>query len=119
LWRKCVFWLPPLALSIYMLGFDYANAYFPRNFTLAERLLTESRILVQYLALIIFPNVAYFGPYQDDFPISSGLFHPLSTFVCVVAICLALALALLRRRQYPVLSFGVLWFFVAHLIEST
>jgi protein O-mannosyl-transferase len=119
IWRMCMFYLPAIALIVYMLSFDYANAYYPRNFTLSERVLTESRILVQYLALIIFPNRAFFGPYQDDFPVSSGLFHPPSTFICVSLIFLGLMFAFLRRRQNPVISFSILWFFVAHLIEST
>jgi protein O-mannosyl-transferase len=112
-------YLPVFALIVYMVGFDYEKAYYPRNFTLSERLLTESRILVQYLALILFPNRAFLGPYQDDFQVSSGLFQPLSTFASVLGIVLGIAFAVARRRQNPVLSFGILWFFVAHIIEST
>jgi protein O-mannosyl-transferase len=118
-WRVGIFYLPGLALMAYMLSFDYANAYYPRNFTLSERLLTESRILVQYLALILFPNRAFLGPYQDDFQVSTGLFQPLSTFASVLGIILGIAFAVARRRQNPVLSFGILWFFVAHIIESS
>lgn len=119
IWRASMFYLPAIALMAYMLRFDYANAYYPRNFTLSERLLTESRILVQYLALILFPNRAFLGPYQDDFQVSTGLFQPLSTFASVFGIILGIAFAVARRRQYPVLSFGILWFLVAHIIEST
>lgn len=119
IWRVGILYLPAFVLIVYVLSFDYANAYYPRNFTLSERLLTESRVLVQYLALILFPNRAFLGPYQDDFQVSSGLFQPLSTFASVLGIILGIAFAVARRRQNPVLSFGILWFFVAHIIEST
>lgn len=45
-------------------------AYAGRRFSLGERLLTEARVMVDYLHWIVLPNMQAFGLYHDDYPVS-------------------------------------------------
>lgn len=90
-----------------------------RDFTLGDRLLTETRALWYYLRLIIFPNIKELGIYHDDFVISRGLLDPPITFQAVIGIFGLLAVAVLTARKLPILSFGIAWFFAGHILEST
>ena len=90
-----------------------------RDFTLGDRLLTETRALWYYLRLIIFPNIKELGIYHDDFVISRGLLDPPITFQAVIGIFGLLAVAVLTARKLPILSFGIAWFFAGHTLEST
>lgn len=90
-----------------------------RNFTLMERLLTESRALWFYLKLILLPDIREMGVYHDDFMLSTSLFSPSSTSLALLALLAAIGVAVLAFRRHPLLSFGVLWFLLGHSIEST
>lgn len=94
-------------------------AYAARDFTLGERLLTEGRVLVEYLRLTILPPVSGFGVFHDDFPISRNLFNPASTFWSLCLLAGLASIAVVYRKRAPLLAFAVLWFFVAHSMEST
>lgn len=93
--------------------------YSVRDFSLYERLLTEGRVLVTYLGLILVPRMSSSGLYNDDFLISRGWLDPATTLPCWLLLLAALAVALWRRKKNPWLAFGVLWFFAGHLTEST
>lgn len=93
--------------------------YEMRHFSLAERLLTESRVLVDYLANILLPNAGVGRLYFDDLVVSRSLIAPPLTIVAVLAIGLLLTAAGWLRKRQPMLSFAVLWFFSLHLLEST
>jgi protein O-mannosyl-transferase len=95
------------------------NAYAVRSFSPYERVLTETRVLWFYLSLLLIPGINRMGLFHDDIVISTGLFSPVSTFPSALGILAVLAFALLRRRQFPVLSFAVLWFFAGHSLESS
>lgn len=100
-------------LDIYLPGFE------ARDFTLYERVLTESRILLIYLYNIIIPQASNTGLFHDDIVISTGLFTPASTFFSILSILGLLAASIAFRKKHPVLSFGILWFFTGHVLEST
>jgi hypothetical protein len=93
--------------------------YEMRTFTLSERVLTEARVLMQYLKLTVMPTTSTLGLYQDDIVLSRGLFSPPTTLYSLLALAglFAGALALLKRQ--PLISLGILWFFCAHALEST
>ena len=90
----------------------------PKGWTPYERLITQLRVVVLYMSLLIYPypsrlNVDY------DFPISKGLISPPSTFFCLIFIAGLLAFSVYRARKNPLFSFAILWFFVNLTIEST
>lgn len=92
-----------------------------RPFTLWERVLTEGRILFDYLAnLILLPGASPFGMYHDDYPQSRGLLEPASTLLAVAAwLGVLVAGWLTRGTRTGLLAFGLWFYLAAHLVEST
>jgi hypothetical protein len=95
------------------------RAYGTRAFDLQERLLTEARVLVDYLHGIFLPHLGGQGIFHDNYPVSTGLFQPPATAVCVLLLLVAIGSAWKLRREHPWYSFSVFWFLAGHLIEST
>lgn len=97
---------------------DFVAAYATRDFDLWQRLLTQSRILFDYLADVLLPSMSTTA-FHDDYTISRGLVEPWSTLPAVLAIGIAIVLAWRFRQRFPLFSFAVFWFLAGHLIEST
>ncbi|HEY1773137.1 MAG TPA: hypothetical protein VGH91_08095 [Gammaproteobacteria bacterium] len=95
------------------------GGYAIRDFTMFERLLTECRVIFSYLSYIAFPDLTRLGLYHDDVVVSRNLLQPLTTLPAVVGVVALLVSAVLFKRRLPWLSFGILWFFAGHLMEST
>ena len=121
LYYWAVLGLPLLAALAYAAthpGF-ILDGYQWRTFSLGERLLTQPRVLLYYLGLVFFPSREMLGLFQDDFPLSAGLFTPVTTFLAMLAWIALVSLAVLIRRKTPVLLFAVSWYLAGHLMEST
>ena len=122
--QKYWFWIfiySPLAILFLYFAFNgfLVSSYNYRDFTLFERLLTENRILLDYLHSILVPHLFGNGLINDDIIISKGLFDPITT-IFSIAINIALVVAALHfRKRQPVFSLAVLWFYGGHLLEST
>lgn len=99
-----------------MLG---AGAYANRDFTLQERALTETRVLMYYLRLLALPRSTELSLYHDDFRISERLFDPPSTAISVLALLALSYAALYWRKAFPLALFGWGWFLISHSLEST
>ncbi len=96
------------------------NGYINRTFTLTERLLTEPRILFDYIKGLTLPNGAELGIYHDDYVKSTGLLSPISTVVSITWWLIILVLSYLARaKPVAVFFFGPIFFLGAHLMEST
>lgn len=95
-----------------------SKSYLTRDFTLAQRLFTEARVLWFYLSLILFPRSNALGIYHDDIPVSSDLMTPWTTLPAVCGVALFPILAVFASRRYPVFSFSILWFLIGHSVES-
>jgi hypothetical protein len=109
-----------LSISIWLvMEYVISNGYANRPFSLQERLLTEPRILVKYLAGILSPNWSNLGFYHDDIQTSTGLLTPISTLLSVMLLAGMVALGIVLRKHNPVASFGILLFFASHLLESS
>ena len=93
--------------------------YRVRDFGLLERLMTEARVLWFYILQLLLPWPDLFALHHDDFQISRGLLSPASTLMALAGWISLLALAICRRKQNPLLTFGLLWFIAAHTLEST
>ncbi len=96
----------------------YSEAYDFRNFTLVERLLTQPRVLLFYISLLIYPM-----PYRlclaHEIPISYSLLQPVTTVFSIIAILSIIIIALLMANKYSLISFCIFFFFINHLVEST
>jgi tetratricopeptide (TPR) repeat protein len=90
-----------------------------RGWTIWQRLLTEPRVLIDYLRLLIVPRAFSSGLFNDDYIVSQGLLRPASTLLAGISICGAIAFGFLSRRRAPALAGAVLFFFSGHLLESS
>lgn len=112
--------LPALIGGAYLaMHADVYLNYAGRDFDLQQRLLTQGRVLLFYLQMIVMPSIQELGLYHDDIPLSQGLLDPPATLYSLMALAgmLLAAIALLGRR--PLVSLGILWFFAGHMLEST
>lgn len=96
-----------------------APGYANRDFTLGQRLLSETRILVFYLGQIFFPLINRFGLFHDYIPVSNGLFDPVTTLLAILFLTALTISAIYYRTKAPWLFFGWFWFLVAHSLESS
>ena len=90
-----------------------------RSWTLFERLLTEARVVCQYLYLLWIPHPYTAGVFNDAVATSTGLLSPPSTLAAIAFIAALLVLAAAVRRQAPALALAILFYFAGHLLEST
>lgn len=90
-----------------------------REFTFPERLMTESRILGDYIFSILVPPIQTAGVFQDGYPVSRSFLNPLSTLVWFSIHCLLLTISMLVRKRIPVLFLGIMWFYCGHIVESS
>lgn len=120
-WRAVCLWLPSLALvAVLVRAIDFSADPWPnRNFNQVERLLTEGRIVVDYLAQLFIPRIEGDGFFQDGYPISKGWLSPASTLYSILVLLLLFIGSLLLRKKYPLIALAILFFFAAHLMEST
>ena len=109
-----------LALIVLLARFDWVTAgYEGRDFTLHERLLTQARVFWFYIQMILLPNPTRMGLYHDDIVLSSGWLHPITTLPAILGLVAVLVASIALRRRTPLLSFGILFFFAGHVLEST
>ena len=94
-------------------------AFANRNFTLGERLLTESRVVLDYLRWTLFPSLRAFALYHDDIAVSRGLLQPMSTAFALAGLALLAAVAAMARARRPLLALGIAWFLCAQLLTAT
>jgi tetratricopeptide (TPR) repeat protein/fumarate reductase subunit D len=92
--------------------------YRDRPFTLVQRLLTETRIIIFYISLLLYPvstrlNIAH------DTDISTSLFTPITTVISLLLITGIIVLALYKSKKYPLVAFSICFFFLNHIVESS
>jgi tetratricopeptide (TPR) repeat protein len=121
--RRIVLIAPSVLLVIFLAGTAYVGGASDlpatRSWTLGERLLTETRILVDYLRQLWLPHPYTTGLFNDAFPVSHGLFSPPSTLLCLLIVIALPGYAWTRRVLHPAFALGILFFFAGHLLEST
>jgi hypothetical protein len=92
--------------------------YGGRPFTLAQRILTQPRVILHYISLLIFPypgrlNLDY------DFPVSYSLVSPTMTLLALLVIITLLGFAIYFIWNNRLYSFCILWFLGNLVIESS
>ena len=112
---------PAILGSIFLLNEPswLIGGYQTRPFSLTERLLTESRVIWQYLQFTLLPDISTMGLYHDDIILSTGLLKPISTLFATTSLVGVVIFAIISIKRFPMISFGILWFLAGHLIEST
>ncbi|MGA9855335.1 MAG: hypothetical protein WBR29_08685 [Gammaproteobacteria bacterium] len=97
----------------------FLGGYAGRNFTLSERVLTEFRVVFLYIKWTFIPDIRHLALYHDDLAVSKSLLTPLTTLWSLLALVALLALACWQRNRRPLVSLGILFFFVGQAMEST
>lgn len=95
------------------------GGYVWRDFSLTERLMTEARMLWFYLHMIVVPNMGEMGLQHDDILISRGLLSPWTTLPAIAGLLVLAAGAFTMRNKQPLITFGIVFFFAGHIMEST
>ncbi|OZB61122.1 MAG: hypothetical protein B7X39_02150 [Lysobacterales bacterium 14-68-21] len=114
---------PALFLALFLLHAGYMGIAHGisanRPWTLGERLLTEPRVLIDYLRLLWLPRPFTSGLFNDQFQASTSLWHPASTLPAMMAIGALIMTAALARRRWPIFAASVLFYFVGQSMESS
>jgi protein O-mannosyl-transferase len=100
-------------------GLMDARTWATRDFTLRTRLLSEARIVLDYMGWTIAPSRTDLSFYHDDFIPSSGWFDPASTLLSALGLLALLVAAWRMRRTLPLASLGIAWFFACHTLTGT
>lgn len=112
--------VPWTCAAIYIAAYPayFSRGYGVRDFTLAQRLLTEPRILWDYATTSFIPTGARLGIYHDNYVASKSFSSPFTTAASITAWIVVTAWAFCWRRRAPLFTFGVLAYLVAHIVES-
>lgn len=113
--------LPALLLFGHVLSKlpEWSTPLGSRPWTIGERVLTEPRVLLDYLRLLLVPRVLSNGVYNDGYAWSTGLLHPASTLPALLAVIALVGAGFGLRKRAPALAAALLFFFAGHLLEST
>jgi protein O-mannosyl-transferase len=125
-WRRNVIVLYGVLLLVPLIaGLAWLSSWvggastYARPFTTGERLLTEARVLADYIQWTLLPFSKQLTLYHDDIALSRGLLSPPSTLPALLGLAALLVAAIAERRRRPLFCLGILWFFSAHLLTAT
>jgi hypothetical protein len=95
------------------------GAWATRDFTLGTRLLSEARVVIDYIGWTLVPTPHDLSFYHDYFHISIGLLTPWTTLASMVAIVALIVAVFVLRRRAPLAALGIALFLGCHLLTST
>lgn len=98
--------------NLLLRGFSY------RDFGLAERVMTEWRVVIRYLSLFVYPHPARLT-LEHDVGLSTSLLTPVTTLGSGLALAALFASAVAVARRLRLLSFCLLWWLGNLVIESS
>jgi tetratricopeptide (TPR) repeat protein len=115
-----VLFLPAVLGSLWLLPkILVPEAWAVRDFTLADRLMTETRVVLDYARWTYLPQLGELSLYHDDYVPSRGFWQPPSTVFCVLGIAMLAPAGWLLRRRRILSSLGIFWFLGAQLLTAT
>ena len=94
------------------------EVYAHRDFTMGQRVLSQARVLVFYMSLILFPHPSRLN-LLHDFEKSWSLIEPATTLAATGLIGVLIVWAAAGFRRHRLASFCILWFFGQLAIESS
>lgn len=122
--RRAQAWLllpPLLALGAYLLlqlpeALESSRQL--REYTLGERLLSQPRVLLDYLRRLLLPLPGDDALFVDQLQPSRGLLTPWTTLPAAMFVIGGGLLLWFLRRRWPVLALAGLFFLAAHALEA-
>jgi tetratricopeptide (TPR) repeat protein len=94
------------------------EGYKIRDFTLTERLLTQFRVVLYYVTLLLYPHPSRFN-LDHDFPLSKGILDPPTTLFSILIVVGLMGYSIWTAKKRPLLSYCILWYFGNLVIESS
>ncbi len=94
------------------------EGYAYHGFTMKERGLTQFRVVVYYLTLLIYPHPSRLN-LDYDFPISKGILTPPTTLLSILIVGGLIGYSIWTAKKRPVVSFWILWYFGNLFVESS
>ncbi|MFO8048887.1 MAG: tetratricopeptide repeat protein, partial [Desulfosudaceae bacterium] len=119
-------WLLAMVLSIVIIALVYLGGnpidrimagYENQPFNMGQRLLSQGRVVIYYISLLVFPHPGRLN-IDYDFPVSAGLADPATTALALAALAALLAAAGMAQKD-RLLSFALIWFLVTLAVESS
>lgn len=104
-------WLVPRLLK--------PESWATRDFTMGTRLLSELRIVVDYIGWTLLPLPHELSFYHDDFLVSSGLFAPSTTALSACVLLALIAAMIGTRRRQPLIALGIALFLGCQVLTAT
>jgi len=112
--------LPLLAGLVWLFpGLLRPSAWATRDFTLSTRLLSEARIVVDYIAWTLTPTPQMLSFYHDNFSISTGLLSPWSTLGSMMLLAIIVVGIWTQRTRRPLIALGLALYLGCHLLTGT
>ena len=94
------------------------SGYAYREFTLGQRVMTEFRVVIFYISLLLFPHPSRLN-LDYDFSLSLSLVNPVGTLFSIVLIAGLFVLALYLAKRDSLTSFCIFWFLGNLIVESS
>jgi len=125
--RRAVPWIGvllavTLVLALVFLGSSpvqrIQDSYEFRDFTMGQRLLTQPRVVLQYLTLFVVPHPSRLN-LDHHVETSTSLLQPVSTLPSLLALAGLLIAAAWLARRHRLLAFTIFWFLGNLVIESS
>ncbi|MBA2077896.1 hypothetical protein [Rhodanobacter sp. PCA2] len=104
-------WQLPIALN--------PSNWATRDFTLGQRLLSEARIVCDYIAWALLPTPHALSFYHDQFHVSTGVLKPWTTLASLLVLTGLVTCVVRLRKQYPLTSLGIALFLGCQLLTGT
>jgi len=123
-WAMVMFgWLPAAVVAGYLLdsawnGFVHGVSAV-RPWTMGQRLLTEPRVLMEYLDLLWLPRPFTPGLFNDQIKASLSLWSPATTLPALLTVLGLIVGAWWLRRRWPAFALAILFYFVGQSLESS
>lgn len=112
--------LPMIAGLAWLLpGLLRPETWATRDFTMHTRLLSEARIVVDYIFWTLLPIPHDLSFYHDNFRISEGLLSPWTTLASILVLAGLAAFALWLRARRPLVALGIALFLGCQLLTGT
>jgi hypothetical protein len=115
--------IPSVLLLGYLVAAGWSQWSLPvvpgRDWSIPQRLLSEPRVVWEYVGRLALPRAGGGGLFVEDYPASRGWLAPATTLPALATLAISVGLAIVYRKRAPILAFAWLFFLAAHLLEST
>ena len=94
------------------------SKYSARGFTPYQRVLTQFRVVIFYISLLIFPKPSRLN-LEHDFSLSYSFIEPITTILSFSALIALLCVSVWLAKRERLLSFAILWYLGNLVLESS